>query len=66
MNPESREFARRFRRTDFGMTPELIPGGSSKVTGDFVVINTRPADARDGIYPVLSTASGGHPGFIEP
>jgi len=52
--------ASRWKRTDFGMTPELIPGwGSSKVTVDFVVTKTRPAYAWDGIYPVLSTASGG-------
>jgi len=61
---ESRGFARGFRRTDLGMTPELTSGwGSSEVTGDFVVFKTWPAYAQDGRYPVLSTTSGGQEGW---
>lgn len=48
------------------MTPVVIPGwGSSKVTHNFVDINTQPAPARDGIYQVLSTATDSYPGFIK-
>ena len=59
---ESCDSARRFCRTDL---VDDTGTGSYEVTRDFVVIKYSTAQARDGIYSVLNTASGGHPGFIE-
>ena len=45
------------------MTPVVIPGwGSSKVTHNFVDINTQPAPVQERIY---RTASDSYPGFIK-
>ena len=64
---ESCDSARRFCRTDLVDDTGTYTGtGSYEVTRDFVVIKYSTAQARDGIYSVLNTASGGHPGFIEP